>query len=145
FSVKAWKDRLLDAISDRCVRLCRRDPRDSADAEQALYEQLDDATDHARTGQRVGLTVRTDRWFQDVTLSPEEFDGYCAALARGAAESVRDLVAVDGSGLALPPRTVWLTHEAGRLPGLARAIFENTHEGTTVEVLPPAAVAQAAA
>ena len=27
FSARAWKDRLLDGISDRCVRLCRRDPR----------------------------------------------------------------------------------------------------------------------
>ena len=145
FAVKAWKDRLLDAVSDRCVRLCRRDPRDNADAEQALFEQLDDALEHARTGQRVSLTVRTDRWFQDVTLLPEEFDGFCAALARGASESVRDLVAVDGSGMALPPRAVWLTHDAGRLPGLARAIHMNTPEGTAVEVLPPAAVALAAA
>jgi hypothetical protein len=145
FSVKAWKDRLLDAISDRCVRLCRRDPRDSADAEQALFEQLDDALDHARTGQRVSLTVRTDRWFQDISLNPDEFDGCCAALARGAAESVRDLVAVDGTGLVLPPRAVWLTHDAGRLPGLARAIQMNTPEGTAVEVLPQTAVAQAAA
>jgi hypothetical protein len=143
FAMKPWKDKLLDAVADRCVRLCRRDPRDSADAEQSLFEQLDDAIDRARGGYRVSLTVRTDRWFQDVILHPEEFDGYCATLARGAAESVRDLL---GSGtLEVPPRAVWLTHEAGRLPGLARAIHMNTPEGTAVEVLPSAAVAQAAA
>src|SRR5262249_42705962 len=28
-ALKLWKDKLLDAVSDRCVRLCRRDPRDS--------------------------------------------------------------------------------------------------------------------
>src|SRR5436305_841609 len=28
--LRAWKDRLLDAIADRCVRQSRRDPRDSA-------------------------------------------------------------------------------------------------------------------
>ena len=44
-AVKAWKDKLLDAVSDRCVRLCRRDPRDSAEAEQSLFEQLDDSLD----------------------------------------------------------------------------------------------------
>jgi hypothetical protein len=29
-----WKERLLDSVADRCIRLCRRDPRDSAAAEQ---------------------------------------------------------------------------------------------------------------
>ncbi|MBA4067826.1 MAG: hypothetical protein C0501_29830 [Isosphaera sp.] len=138
FAVKAWKDRLLDAVSDRCVRLCRRDPRDSADAEQALFEQLDDALDRTRSGQRVSLTVRTDRWFQDVVQLPDDFDAHCAALARGAAEAVRDLPAQ-------PPRAVWLTHAAGRLPGLARAVHTHAPLGTAVEVLPTDAVARAAA
>ncbi|WP_171471264.1 hypothetical protein [Frigoriglobus tundricola] len=77
-NVKAWKDRLLDAISDRCVRLCRRDPRDSAEAEQALFEQLDEALDRARAGQRSSLCVRTAHWFQDVVQQPEEFEAHCA-------------------------------------------------------------------
>jgi hypothetical protein len=139
--VKAWKDRLLDSVSDRCVRLCRRDPRDSADAEQSLFEQLDDALDRARAGQRVSLTVRTAHWYQDLILQPEELDGYCAALSQTAADSVRELVA----GLPAPPRAVWLTHSAGRLPGLGLAVHQNTPEGTAVEVLPPGAVAHAAA
>ena len=143
FAVKSWKDKLLDSVADRCVRLCRRDPRDSADAEQAIFEQLDGALDHAQIGQRVSLTVRTDRWFQDVILQPDELDAYCAQLARGAAESIRELVS--SLGLPVPPRAAWLTHEAGRLPALARAVHMNTHEGTAVEVLPPAAIAQAAA
>jgi hypothetical protein len=143
FAIKTWKDKLIDAIADRCVRLCRRDPRDSADAEQSLFEQLDDALDRTRAGQRVNLTVRTDRWFQDVVQQPEEFDGHCLALARGASDAVCELV--NSTSLVLPPRTVWLTHDAGKLPGLARAIHMNTHEGAAVEVLPAAAVSQAAA
>ena len=143
FSAKAWKDRLLDAIADRCVRLCRRDPRDSAEAEQALFEQLDNAIDRVRAGYRVNLTVRGDRWFQDVAQHPDEIDAHCAALARGAGEAVRDLL---GSGtLEVPPRAVWLTHEAGRLPGLAKSLHTNTPERTAVEVLPATAVAKAAA
>jgi len=143
FSAKAWKDRLLDGISDRCVRLCRRDPRDSADAEQALFEQLDDAIDRARAGQRINLQVRTDRWFQDVAQQPDDIEAHCAALARGAGEALRDLL---GSGaLEVPPRAIWLTHEAGRLPGLAKSLHTHTPERTTVEVLPATAVAQAAA
>ncbi|HEV3143938.1 MAG TPA: hypothetical protein VGZ47_08655, partial [Gemmataceae bacterium] len=38
---RVWKDRLLNALADRCVQVCRRDPRDSATAEQGLYEQLE--------------------------------------------------------------------------------------------------------
>ena len=141
--VRVWKDRLLDALADRCVRLCRRDPRDSADAEQGMYDQLDDALDRARAGQRVSLSVRTAHWFQDLIQSPEEFDANCAALAAAAAEAVWELVA--GAGLRVPPRVVWLTHAAGRLPGLARLIHQNAPEGIAVEVLPAGAVAHAAA
>lgn len=142
-SLKAWADRLLDAVSDRCVRLCRRDPRDSADAEQALFEQLDDALDRARAGHRVSLTVRTAHWFQDVPHQPEEFAGYCAALAKTSVEGVRELFY--GSGLPVPPRAVWLTHAAGRLPGLAKVMHQHTPEGTAVETLAASAVPLAAA
>ncbi|MBV9155483.1 MAG: hypothetical protein JO097_04430 [Acidobacteriaceae bacterium] len=142
-AVKAWKDRLLDAVADRCVRLCRRDPRDSAEAEQALFEQLDEALDRTRSGQRISLCVRTARWFQDVIQQPDEFESHCAALARLAGESLRDFT--NGIGLAEPPRAVWLTDSAGRLPGLVRAVHANTPEGTAVEVLPPSAIAAAAA
>jgi hypothetical protein len=142
-AVKMWKERLLDAVADRCVRLCRRDPRDSAEAEQGLYDQLDEALDRIRTGQRVGLVVRTDRWFQDVIHQPDEFEAYCSVLSRSAAEAVREFLA--GVPLPQPPRGLWLTHEAGRLPGLARALHLHSSEGTSVEVLPPNAIAQAAA
>ena len=141
--VKVWKEKLLDAVADRCVRLCRRDPRDSADAEQALFEQLDDALDRAQAGQRVSLSVRTAHWYQDVVQQPDEFDGYCTALSRSAGEAIRELVA--GAGLPLPPRVVWLTHAAGRLPGLVKAIHQNTSEATAVDTLSPTAVAQTAA
>jgi hypothetical protein len=141
--MKAWKDRLIDAVSDRCVRLCRRDPRDSAEAEQSLFEQLDEALDTARGGQRISLTVRTAHWYQDVNLQADEFDAFGLGLSQLGAEAVWELVA--GAGLPVPPRVVWLTHAAGRLPALARIVHQNTPEGTSVEVLPAGAVAHAAA
>src|SRR5258708_21790906 len=49
-SVRAWKERLLDAIAHRCVRQSRRDPRDSALAEQSLFEQLDGVIAGCRRG-----------------------------------------------------------------------------------------------
>jgi hypothetical protein len=35
-----WLGRLLDGAALRCVRLSRRDPRESAETEQALFDQL---------------------------------------------------------------------------------------------------------
>lgn len=142
-SLKAWKDRLLDALSDRCVRLCRRDPRDSADAEQALYEQLDGALDRTQLGHPVTLGVRGSHWYQDLVLRASDLDGYCAALARLGADGVRELVR--SANLPVPPRAVWLTASAARLPGLAAAIHQGVPEQTEVMTLPPNAVADAAA
>jgi hypothetical protein len=142
-SLRAWKDRLLDALSDRCVRLCRRDPRDSADAEQALYEQLDAALDRVQVGQPVTLGVRGSHWYQDLVQRASDFDGYCTALAKLGADGVCELVR--SANLPVPPRAVWLTHAATRLPGLAAAIHQGVPEQTEVLALPPNAVADAAA
>ncbi|MBN9517809.1 hypothetical protein J0H58_04695 [bacterium] len=141
--LKGWMDRLVDAVSDRCVRLCRRDPRDSAEAEQALYDQLDAALDRPRTGAPVALSARIGHWFQDLTEPADDFDLHAAALAKWSAEAVREFVS--GCGVPTAPRVVWLTHAAGRLPGLGRAVHLRAPEGTAVELLPPGAAAHAAA
>jgi hypothetical protein len=44
-----------------------------------------------------------------------------------------------------PPRIIWMTHEAGRLPGLGSALYRNVGEQTSVGVLRPEAVAVAVA
>lgn len=141
--VRLWRERLLDALADRCVRLCRRDPRDTADAEQMLFDQIEEAIDRARTGQRVSLSVRATHWFQDLVVTPADLDAFCGSLWRSAADEVRHLVA--GLNEAEPPRAAWLTHDAGRLPGLAAALHQNTTERTNVRVLHPEAAAAAVA
>ena len=139
---RLWRDRLLDALADRCVRICRRDPRDTADAEQMLFDQIEESIDRARTGQRVSLTVRSTHWFQDLVLTPADLDGFCVPLCRQAAEEVRHLLA--SLNEIEPPRAAWLTHDAGRLPGLAAALHQNMTERTNVRVLHPEAAAVAA-
>ena len=141
--LKAWRDRILDAVSDRCIRLCRRDPRDSAEAEQGLYDQIDENLDRVRHGYRAALHVRSAHWYQDLHHTPEDFEAFCAPLLRGALEAVRELAGAPA--LAEPPRAVWLTHEAARLPGLVSAVHQHMAERTAVSVLPPEAVAAAAA
>lgn len=142
-SVRTWKDRLLNALSDRCIRACRRDPRDSAEAEQRLYEQMDESLDRLRAGQKIVLTVRSAHWYQDLVLQPEDYEGYCAELVRRSIESIRELMLAGSQSD--PPRAVWLTHEAGRLPGLAKAVHHNMAERTSVGVMKPEAVAVAIA
>jgi hypothetical protein len=142
-SLKLWKDRLLDAISDRCVRLARRDPRDSAQAEQGLYDQLDDALEQSRRGAIVTLTARADRWYQDLKFAPADLEAFTQALANLALDEIRG--AVTSLALPSPPRAIWLSASAAMLPGLAAALHEQSPEGTDVAVLPPEAAAEAAA
>ncbi|WP_020471283.1 hypothetical protein [Zavarzinella formosa] len=140
---KIWRERLLDTLADRCVRLCRRDPRDNADTEQMLFDQLEETIDRARTGQRVSINVRSANWFQDLIHAPADLDAFCAPLARQAAEEIKNLLltATDNE----PPETVWLTHDAGRMPGLAATLHQHMTERTSVRVLHPEATAAAVA
>ena len=141
--VRAWKDRLIDALADRCVRVCRRDPRDSAAAEQDLFLQLDDALDAARTGRRVTLGVRGEKWYQDLTVGPDEFEAMCDGVNKLAVDGLREML--QAAPLPVPPRAVWLTHAAGRLPGLAAKLHKHSPADTRVSLLPPNAAAEAAA
>lgn len=143
---RAWLDRLLDAVSDRCVRLCRRDPRDSAAAEQDVYEQLDGALDNLKPGQPVGLNVRTSQWYQELTLAAEEFDQMCAALARQAVDGMRQALARAHAAVPamVPPEVLWVTADAARLPGLLAALAQNVPEPTAIRPLPADAVGRAA-
>lgn len=139
-SLRIWKDRLLNALADRCVRVCRRDPRDSALAEQALFEQIDSALDRVRSGRKVDLTIRSTHWYQNLIQNADDFDGYCNALAKQSASLLRDLMLSAPE----PLQAVWLTHAAGRLPGLANALHEQLTERAGVSVLPADAGARAA-
>jgi hypothetical protein len=140
--IKLWRERLLDGLADRCVRTCRRDPRDTAEAEQMLFDQIDEAIDRARTGQRVSLSIRSTHWYQDLVQTAADLDSYCVTLARQTADEVRQFVA--GLNEPGPPRAAWLTHDAGRLPGLASTLHQNMAEGTNVRVLHAEAAAAAA-
>jgi hypothetical protein len=143
---RAWLDRLLDAAADRCVRLCRRDPRDSAPAEQGLYEQLDAALDALRPGQPVSLHVRTSQWYQELTLAPEELESFCAPLAQRVIDGMQQALAqAHAAARALgPPERVWVTYGAARLPGLVNALTQHLPEATAIHALPADAVARAA-
>ncbi len=117
--LRAWKGRLLDAVADRCVRQCRRDPRDSAPAEQSLYEQLDGALDAGRRGQTAELMVQMAQWGQNLLLRPDDLAAACAPLVRPALAEMRALRQSLPSEVA---PVLLVTESAGRLPGLVAAL-----------------------
>jgi hypothetical protein len=117
--LRAWKERLLDVVADRCVRQTRRDPRDSAPAEQGLYDQLDGAFDACRRGQMAELMVQMAQWGQNLILRPDELAAACVPLVR---QTLAELRALRRSlPLSITP-VLLVTDAAGRLPGLVRAL-----------------------
>lgn len=145
-STRVWLDALLDGVSDRCVRMCRRDPRDSASAEQGLYEQLLSALDRLLPGHSISLHIRSSQWFQEMSLAAEEFEHLCSQQIRNAVEGMRQALARAHAAAPVmaQPDAVWLTADAARLPGLVTAVGQNLPEPTVVRPLPPHAVALAA-
>ncbi len=117
--LRAWKTRLLNCLADRCVRQSRRDPRDSADADQSLYDQLDDVLTLCRAGRPFEVAVRSPTWFQNLNVQPEELTAFCAGLVRQTLEAMRALQTTAGM-----PGAVLVTAAAGRLPGLTGALEE---------------------
>ncbi len=142
-SLRNWKNRLLDGMSDHCVRICRRDPRDSAEAEQGMYDQLETVMEQTRTGQRATMQIRGEHWFQDLAHQPEQVEGYCGNLIKLAGEGLKQLLL--SSALSSPPQAIWFSHAAGRLPGLAARIYKHSPEQTAVSILPQNAAAEAVA
>jgi hypothetical protein len=123
--LRAWKDRLLDAVADRCVRQSRRDPRDSAAAEQSLYDRLDGVLEAAWQGRTAEVVVETAHWYQNLFLRPDELAACCAGLLRQAlplAEAFRTAVRRDREVGA-----VLVTAAAARLPGLVAALEERVN------------------
>lgn len=143
--VRAWFDRLIDAVSDRCVRVCRRDPRDSAIAEQSLYEQLIDVLNSASSPSPINLSIRTTQWFQELSVTREELESWGAPVAKIAVEGMRHVVAAahTHTPVMARPELLWITADAAHLPGLIEAAAQNVPESTTVQVLPPDALATA--
>jgi len=140
--LRAWRARLLDAIADRCIRQSRRDPRESAIAEQTLYDQLDDVLEACRNRQMVELVIQAAHWGQNLFLPPQEIEAFAAPLLKRTLASLQKLLPeLEADG---PPAVVLATASAARLPGLLKALQEHTGEATTVVALADDAVARAA-
>ena len=120
-NLRAWKERLVNMVAERCIRQSRRDPRDSASAEQSLYDQLEDTLDASGQGRVVELLIQTPHWFQNLLLRPEEFRSACERPLRSLLDALQPMLS---AGAREAVRTVLVTATAGRLPGLVPALEE---------------------
>jgi hypothetical protein len=118
----AWLGRLLDGAALRCIRLSRRDPRESAETEQSLYDQLAAHLDTRLNDETAEMVLQTPHWYQHLRLPPAELAAFCEPLARSASIEMQDVLATTAS--LGPVGAVLLTAAAGRLPGLAAALDE---------------------
>jgi hypothetical protein len=117
-----WLCRLLDGASLRCVRLSRRDPRESADTEQLLYDRLAELLDSRGREQMAEIVLQTPHWYQHLKFSPDELAALCSPLVRRSLVELQHFMAeIAELG---PVGVVLLSYTASRQPGLTAAIEE---------------------
>jgi hypothetical protein len=114
-----WLRKLMDGVAHRCIRHSRRDPRESAETDQMVYEQLARLLDGPAQAQ-VRLRVQGPGWYHDMVLPGEDLVAFVAPLLRQA------LVEMDAALSALAnlgrPAGAVLTAQAAGLPGLVSAV-----------------------
>jgi hypothetical protein len=120
--MNTWRGRLMNALSDACVRQSRRDPRDSPEAEQSLFDRFEDLLEACRQGESLQLALQSPRWFQNLIVTAEQTLAVCAGLVQQLLEQLHALLATSPSAWPTRPGLVILTHPAGRLPGLFEAL-----------------------
>jgi hypothetical protein len=126
-SALCWRSRLVDFFADSCIRQSRRDPRDCAQTEQHLYNELDTALAQYRQGKSTEILVRNIHWYQSLVSRPDELEASCQRLVQSTTANIKAWL----SKLTLQERIrqVFIAHDATCLPGLSRAVqgFINRH------------------
>jgi hypothetical protein len=130
-----WLVQLLNSVANRCIRRTRRDPRELAETEQDLYDQLTQVLAANRGDKLIELVLQTPHWYQNLMLQPDDLGGFCEPLVRqGVAEFRTFRAMIDDHGRFT---SVLFTAAAARLPGLVA--------GIQAALIEPEPVAEAAA
>jgi hypothetical protein len=134
--LKHIRERLIDGLADLFVVQHRRDPRDVPAAEQSLFDQLEPLIDAGLKGQAIQLGVHAQQWYKHLLVHPDHTAHFCAPFLRQALSEVASMLScwpVDEW-----PRSILLTHDAGRLPGLVEALHSLVLPTTAAETKLPA-------
>jgi hypothetical protein len=117
-----WLCRLLDCAAMRCIRLSRRDPRESAESEQALFDQLATLLDKRLGDEPAEMVLQTPHWYQHLRFTPSDLLAFCAPLVQRVLGELQQFLAdISEFGTV---GAVLLTGPAARLPGLAASVNE---------------------
>ncbi len=121
-----WMVRLLNGVANRCIRRTRRDPRESAETEQDLYDQLTQVLTVNRGDKLIELVLQTPHWYQNLMLQPAELTNFCEPLVQQAVaewRTFRETLHAHGRFTSL-----LVTAQAARLPGLVAALQHTLDE-----------------
>jgi hypothetical protein len=114
-----WLRRLLDGVALRCIRLSRRDPRESGDTEQHLYDQIADLIDSPLPEGLNELRVEGGTWYHHLMFHSNELAHFVDPLCRQVLVEFDNALTQRGDD---EPPLVLLTQTAGCLPGLLAGI-----------------------
>jgi molecular chaperone DnaK (HSP70) len=137
--LRHWKEKLLARIADLSVRTNRRDPRESPEADQMLFGQLDAVLSASSQNRPATIQLKALGWHQNLAVPAAESARACQVLAQRAGHLVQEQLRLAESHLGLG--SVFLTAGAARLPGLIAAIYQGCESKVPVSCLPPQASA----
>jgi hypothetical protein len=115
-----WMVRLLNGVANHCIRRTRRDPRELAETEQDLYDQLAAVLRPDPGDKLIELVLQTQHWYQNLMLHPDELTSLCAPLAQQAVaewRAFRETLHQHGQFTSL-----LATAQAAKMPGLIAAL-----------------------
>lgn len=117
-----WLSRLLTGVARRFITQSRRDPRESAEAEQLLHDQLSEALETPNV-ESVQLVAQMAQWYHRLSMPMDELIGLCESLVRQTLTEMQAFLqtAAEPGGIG----AVLVTASAARLPGLAVALQDS--------------------
>jgi hypothetical protein len=115
-----WLVRLLNGVANRCIRRTRRDPRELAETEQDLYDQLTNVLQPDPGDKLIELVLQTPHWYQNLMLHPNDLKVLCEPLVQQAVgewRTFRETLHQYGRFTSL-----LATAQAAKLPGLVAGL-----------------------
>ncbi|HMO35523.1 MAG TPA: hypothetical protein PKA06_05725, partial [Gemmatales bacterium] len=126
-AISIWSERIGTFIASKCLMESRRDPRVNGATDQQLFEQIEMRLSDWASQYDATLHIQQHHWQEELVIRASDVTQLCLPLAE---QLCRNLPA-PGELNAL-----YLSHEAGRLPGLAQALYRQGSHQQVVTILP---------